>query len=214
MWSAATAVNAKAAERHARYAWQLGEPQSLNERLARMSFAMLSAHTTLKAATSAWFAYLETGEWKAAQAYGCTNAHWLPWLENMANTTTWCGLSGIERQPGETWEVYHRRIALIPGFGIAKAAFAIALCYPAYCPLVCVDTWIGRFLYGGDGWGKKRVRFNKWRERDWTRYYAAQSMIQRYGRDWGVPGFVAQWAIWDGLRGKDDEHRFLLGEEG
>lgn len=210
-----TAVDA---ERHARYAWELGEAGSPDDHLARMAFAMVSANTGLDQAVAGWHDYLATNNWHDAQAAGCSNARWLPMLEGWANTWVLDHAAGIyrsylERQLGESWTCYHRRIAMIPGLGIVKAAFAVALCHPTTCPIPCIDTWMARWLYGeGDKRWRRRGRYNKLREHDWERYYGGVAMIRAYADDWGVPGFVAQWTWWDHLRGSDNPHRFMVGQ--
>jgi len=105
-----------------------------------------------------------------------------------------------ERHQGETWHDCRLRFAqCVPGLGLAKASFAVCLLYPLHSEVCCLDTWMLKLLSST----RRPVD-------DPDTYFTLEEEIRAMGKAFHVGAFVAQWATWDCLRGKGENHAFLM----
>ncbi len=90
-------------------------------------------------------------------------------------------------------------VGKIHGLGIAKASFAICLLYPHWADFCCIDTHMWRFLTGNVASKGISPPQYRWAENE------IATIAQRHG----VAPFIAQWGIWDMMRGRTEDHAVL-----
>ena len=183
----------------------------------RVVFSLLSVGTSLKANEAAYRLLLDNPEVLPDQdrlskllglvraggshstvPYHKTKARYISiftnnyWKEGIDNTPfLWDNFS-------ESLSDYrHRLMGMVKGLGIAKSSFAVALMYPTISDVVCLDRHMLRLL----GWPKPSIPI--------AAYLELERMVVNIGQETGHPGFIAQWCLWDAIRGSDEAHSSL-----
>lgn len=98
----------------------------------------------------------------------------------------------------ETLDGYRTRLCAIKGLRMAKASFAVALMYPTVSDVCCLDRHMLALL------GVASLM-----EKDYTVW---ERRVIEAGHAAKLPGFIAQWCLWDSKRGTVEPHASL--EEG
>lgn len=102
----------------------------------------------------------------------------------------------------ETWHEYRIRLKhSVKGLGLAKASFAACLLYPLDADLACVDTWIQKVFMGHTGFKNLGI----------ADYLLVESKIRTFANCFGISTFLAQWLIWDHVRGNVSNHAIFPG---
>lgn len=102
-----------------------------------------------------------------------------------------------KKQKDEDWVTFRDRLAVqCIGLGPAKTAFALEMCYPQECGVVCLDTHMLQ-LYGFDA--KTLVGWNKG-----PRYKQVEQNWLGHCRENEVPSFVARNIFWDDKQNQKD----------
>jgi len=105
-------------------------------------------------------------------------------------------------RPSETPSEARERLN-IQGLGQAKLSFALALASPTMADVACLDRHVQRWATGRD---RKALS-----PREYKRIERALSLV---GERYGVSTFVAQWCVWDWMRGYEENHRIIADEKG
>ena len=85
--------------------------------------------------------------------------------------------------PESTWRLSHR----VPGLGLCKLSFGLALANPLGADVVCLDTHVC-WEYGVDpGWVYRREE----------NYIAVEKQVVSEAKEVGLPPFLYQWSTWD-----------------
>lgn len=101
------------------------------------------------------------------------------------------------RRDGETYHEHRLRLwKTVPGLGLVKASFAVALLDPLHADVACLDTHLQRVYLGTTAF--KRLPL--------ATYLCVEAKVRRVARRHEVSTFVAQWAIWDHARGGVTSH--------
>lgn len=176
----------------------LMDPAAIRQRVA---FAILSANCPFAAS-------VEALDYAIACDYDCDGElmgkyQCVPvkadWLRAMRAR----GVDEFLRKAGETWIRYRERLKRsTPGLGRCKASFAVALLYPDQANVAVIDTHICHTYLGSEGFiDLSRANYEK-----------IELDIIRLGRQYGLCGFQAHWAIWAFSSGIDHDHNIFPGE--
>lgn len=98
----------------------------------------------------------------------------------------------LDIDPSQDWVVQRDKLVKrFHGIGLAKVAFALEMCYPTECKVVCLDTHCLR-MFGIDG--KKGVTDSMYKacEKQWIK--ACETL--------GYPSPIVRHILWDKLQGK------------
>lgn len=104
---------------------------------------------------------------------------------------------------GETWDAFRVRLMSVPGLAMTKATFAACLLYPVSADLACLDTWVLKAL-------TLRCRFEVVSQ---SEYRALENEIRDLARPAGVCTNIAQWIIWDYVRGSVTDQAWFADVE-
>ena len=100
--------------------------------------------------------------------------------------------SVIEPELDDTWQTWRNRLVKkFFGIGLAKVSFAMEMCYPLYCGVVCLDTHILQ-MYGVDprkGCGK-------------ALYEEMEAHWLKICLDKGYPSAITRHILWDKIQNK------------
>ena len=156
----------------------------------RLAFAILTANTTVGAALRAFrIARLFRGLPPVPPVQGI-----VPVRRAYVNRLPLgdAALFALLRRTDEPWPVYRGRlVASVPGLGLTKASYAACLLYPLDAEVACLDTWVQRvFLH---------TTSFIWLRRD--EYEAVERELIQLARRHGVCLALAQWMVWDWVRG-------------
>lgn len=165
---------------------------------SRVAFSILSANTGFRQAQSALgYALQYRG---TLDAYGLTKYGMVPAKADYLNAIP--DRAALIRSVDETWHEYRVRLQrTVKGLGLAKASFAACLLYPLAADLACVDTHMQKVYLG-------HTRFHDLRIAD---YLAVEEKVRKIARRHGVNTFLAQWMIWDHVRGATNDHDIFPG---
>lgn len=98
---------------------------------------------------------------------------------------------------GESTAEWRARVN-VRGLGLAKISFAAALLNPEDSPCVCLDRHMTRYFTG-----------EVTRTPNPRQYSKHEVALVKIGKRYGISGFVAQWVVWDWLRGREESHLIL-----
>lgn len=111
-------------------------------------------------------------------------------------------MSTLLRTPAESWHAYRMRLRHdVRGLGLAKASFAACLLYPTTADLACVDTHMQKVYFG----------HTKFHDLSVVDYLACERKVRAVAEKFSVGTFIAQWMIWDHVRGKIETHAIFPG---
>jgi len=147
--------------------WCEIQPISLIDRWRRWLFAALSIRARWQANRAAYL-QLAAGGWQTKQELRTQLEQTRIGLPGIRTDTVWTLYRCLDLMPqvfamppALDWQRWRSRLAdTIIGMGMAKTSFALELCFPATCQVVCLDTHI-RQLYGlepSDGLPKRKYR--------------------------------------------------------
>ena len=192
-------IDRKDVKRYVKY-WEGITPQDEEEIFKRWLFAYMSIHTTWENNVVGYKAIREWQEWyKDSDILKKKIIDSRVGLHN--NRTTYISKFAKQffgkpieylRQATETWQEWRNRLVKENlGIGIAKVSFALEMCHPTDCKVVCVDTHIFQ-MYGYD----QSKNSNKYEEIEshWL------SMCKKYD----VPSAIARAIYWDKKQGQTD----------
>lgn len=196
-WRKAHAFARKNGARYVEFARRiqprLDDPEAVLERVA---FAILSANIGFDAAAGA-LAYASRVGWHAVEEHELAR-----WGMVHAKARALRALPSFEpwelvKQSGECWHEYRLRLQrTVPGLGLCKASFAAALLYPLEAEVACIDMWMQR-LFGLRHWHAEAL----------CHYRECEQWLARFARHYALPcTFVAQWLVWDSMRGTVTDH--------
>ena len=101
----------------------------------------------------------------------------------------------------ETWHTYRMRLTKVKGLGLAKASFAASLLYPLEADVACVDTHMQKVYLGHAAFKSINLKT----------YLAVEDKVRKVAHRHSVNTFLAQWMIWDCVRGKVENHAIFPG---
>ena len=91
----------------------------------------------------------------------------------------------------------------IQGLGQAKLSFALALACPTTSNVVCLDRHVQRWATGKNRNGLSPRLYGR-----------IEDALVKVGQRYGVSAFVAQWCVWDWMRGHEESHEQIADKEG
>jgi len=103
---------------------------------------------------------------------------------------------------GETPAALRDRLN-IQGLGQAKLSFALALTCPTTSNVVCLDRHVQRWATGRNRNGLSPRLYGR-----------IERALVKVGECYGVSAFVAQWCVWDWMRGHEENHEQIADKEG
>jgi thermostable 8-oxoguanine DNA glycosylase len=166
----------------------------------RIAFSILSANAPFTSAVSA-LGY-------AAAHRGKVSAQWIAQWQMIPGKADYlnalpCGQEILRYTRGvdESWHAYRMRLRRIKGLGLAKASFAACLLYPLESDLACVDTHMQKVYLGHETFKTLSI----------ATYCEVEAEIRKIARAHGINTFLAQWLIWDHVRGKVENHNIFPG---
>ena len=89
----------------------------------------------------------------------------------------------------------------VSGLGLCKASFASALLEPMTADVACIDTHMQKVYFGSRGFRTLSLDV----------YLGAEAKVRAVGERHEVSTFVAQWLIWDHVRGVVEPHAIFPG---
>ena len=171
----------------------------------RLEFAVVSAHTPMRAAVAGWRAarmciHMEDVAEALYQAGVVAPYNKAAYIDRLR-----------EEQPVPTWPYRsYRREVKLPGLGFCKLSFGCCLVDPLGSDVVCLDTHILQVLWERRPTAAevRRVYTNLFQ------YETFERVLVREAEEVGLPYFPYQWAVWDWKRAKYDHlpvsnHSFL-----
>lgn len=106
------------------------------------------------------------------------------------------------RAPGEAWDAYRLRLrASVAGLALTKASYAAGLLYPLEADVACLDTWVQKIFTWTTAF--------EWLSLD--EYRRVEGAVRAIAARRRVSTFVAQWAIWDMVRGTTTDQAVFGG---
>lgn len=168
---------------------------------SRVAFAILSANTKFESAVKA-LAHVNRNKGQVTRRelvkYTMTpaKADWVNAIPTGKAIFTLC------RQHGETYHEQRLRLTReLYGTGLCKASFLTALLDPLNADVACIDTHMQKVYLGATSWRKVSMRD----------YLAMETKIREVGQRHLVSTFLAQWMIWDHVRGTVTSHAIFPG---
>lgn len=180
--------------------WNTITPKTDEDYFNRWRFAFLSVHTSWKSNVRAYaqmdsntrptekqqlqqqIVYSKVGLIKLR-----TEGMWKFQTDFWANPQAW------RKRDDETWDKFRdRTMNMCHGLGYAKTAFAIELCYPNTCEVVCLDTHMLQLYEHAPG--TPSAAKYKDMERHWTEACKARN----------IPSFMVRNVYWDKVQEKTD----------
>lgn len=175
----------------------LNDPEAIRERVA---FAVLSANVGFDQATQA-LAYCARVQWwpedRELASYGMVYVK-AEAIRRIGQRDA----AEFLRQSGESWHAYRLRLARTTlGLGLCKASFAVALLYPLEADVACLDTWMLKVF-------QRPIHHASAQKH----YQACEAALRKFARRHKLPStFVAQWVVWDSVRGSVTDHDIFPG---
>lgn len=108
----------------------------------------------------------------------------------------------FSRRPLEAPSALRARLN-IQGLGQAKLSFALALACPTTSNVVCLDRHVQRWATGKNRNGLSPREYGR-----------IEDALVKVGQCYGVSAFVAQWCVWDWMRGHEENHEEIRDIEG
>jgi hypothetical protein len=184
--------------------WNNVAPVTDGEIFQRWLFAYTSIHTTWESNVRAYNHIKNFESWigdkdKLAHLLlisraGChnqrTNYIW------DFSSKFWANPERFKKTNRENWFKFRNRLSLeLWGIGLAKTSFALELCYPEKCQVVCLDVHMLRLLGMNEHGYKKDIKADvaeyEKGERKW--HYRAEKMK--------APNYIARCIYWDVKQG-------------
>ena len=167
----------------------------------RLAFAILSANAPFQRAVDA-LGYANKRRGSCDARHLARMGH-TPAKADYLNQLT-CGpaLLTLCRQSDETSHTHRLRLRHdVQGLGLCKASFASALLEPLTADVACIDTHMQKVYLGNRGF--KTLSLDT--------YLTTESKVRAVGVNHGISTFLAQWLIWDHVRGVVEPHAIFPG---
>jgi len=184
-------------DRYSSYWFEL-RPKNIVDKWRRWLFAFVSIRAQWKANKEA-YSLLANEDWKTRNELSDLLHKSRIGLVPMREKAIWEFKNSIEKddhiiQPKfeDTWQSWRNRLVKqFYGIGLAKVSFAMEMCYPLECGVVCLDTHILQ-MYGIDprkGCGKQK-------------YQEMENHWIDTCLDMGYPSAMARHILWDKIQKK------------
>lgn len=189
-------VSPSTVKRYSTY-WEDIKPQSFRDKWKRWVFAFCSIRTGWKTNKQTYH-ILVKHEWQSVSELRQLLEKSKIGIYDNRTKGIWEFTQKIKENPsllyvdGEDWKV--KRDNLVKefyGIGIAKVSFALEMCYPLDCGVVCLDTHCLK-MFGHDP--KKGVADSKYKEYEGQWLKACQTL--------GYPSAIVRHILWDRLQKK------------
>lgn len=177
------------------------DPKNWNHVYSRASFAILSANAQFEDAVAA-LGYVNRhkghADPKAIRIYGMfpAKATYCNAIPVGSDVLAWA------RQSGESYHDHRLRLwKTVDGLGLCKASFLTALLDPLKADVACLDTHMQKVYFG----------YTSFKDLSLSAYLSAENKVRRVAQRHEISTFLAQWCIWDHVRGKVTEHSIFPG---
>lgn len=161
----------------------------------RAAFAILSAHTHFKTAVKT-LQYVTTCK---GYADPCMVTSHVPATTRYVNSLPLGhACQRLLQRNGEPWHGYRERIrTTVLGVARTKASFLVSLLYPTVSDVACIDTHMLK-VYDDE--------VSSFQALTLSAYCRIEAKVRRMGQRHGIHTFLAQWLMWDCVRGIVEPH--------